>query len=64
MKIYNLALDLIQSARKAGKGWQRYTLQAEARSLYLVSGEARSAWEHGIAPVETPRWSVTLRTMA
>ena len=50
--------------RKAGDRWQRHTLQAEARSLYLMSGEARSIWEHGIAPVETPRWSVTLRTMA
>ena len=50
--------------RKAGDRWQRYTLQAAARSLYLMSGEARSVWEHSIAPVATPRWSVTLRTMA
>ena len=50
--------------RKAGGRWRRYTLEAAARSLYLMSGEARSAWEHSIPPVETPRWSVTLRTMA
>ena len=50
--------------RKAGDRWQRYTLQAAPRSLYLMRGEVRSIWEHSIAPVETPRWSVTLRTMA
>ena len=50
--------------RKAGRGWQRFTLDAAPRSLYLMSGEARSTWEHGIPPVETVRYSVTFRTMA
>ena len=49
--------------RKDGSRWERYTLPAEPRSLYIMGGEARSVWEHSIAPVAQPRWSVTFRTM-
>ncbi len=50
--------------RKAATGWERFTLDATPRSIYLLSGEARSVWEHSIAPVASPRWSITFRTMA
>jgi alkylated DNA repair dioxygenase AlkB len=50
--------------RKAGEKWQRYTLNAEPRSLYMMSGESRQIWEHSIPAVEAPRYSITLRTMA
>jgi alkylated DNA repair dioxygenase AlkB len=50
--------------RKHGSGWQRYTLEAEPRSLYLMTGEARHVWEHSIPAVEQPRYSITFRTMA
>ena len=50
--------------RKTEDGWERYTLQAEPRSLYLMSGESRHVWEHSIPPVEMVRYSVTFRTMA
>lgn len=43
-------------------GWARATLKAEPRSAYLLSGPARTDWEHSIAPVETLRYSVTFRT--
>jgi len=33
------------------------------RSLYIISGEARSEWQHSIAPVKETRYSVTLRTL-
>jgi alkylated DNA repair dioxygenase AlkB len=49
--------------RKEGNGWKRFTLDAAPRSLYLMGGEARSVWEHSIAPVAQPRWSITFRTM-
>ena len=48
----------------AGERWQRYTLNAEPRSLYMISGEARKIWEHSIPSVEAPRYSITFRTMA
>jgi len=50
--------------RKTAGGWERYTLQAEPRSLYLMADESRHVWEHGIPPVEMERYSVTFRTMA
>jgi alkylated DNA repair dioxygenase AlkB len=50
--------------RKAGSKWHRFTLDAQPRSLYAMSGEARHVWEHSIPPVETPRYSITFRTMA
>ena len=49
--------------RQAGKSWQRFTLKAEPRSLYAMTGEARSQWEHSIPPVEAARYSITFRTM-
>ena len=50
--------------RRRGVGWERYTLEAQARSLYLMSGESRQVWQHSIPPVEAPRYSITFRTMA
>jgi alkylated DNA repair dioxygenase AlkB len=32
-------------------------------SLYVVQDEARSEWEHSIAPVNQARYSITLRTL-
>jgi alkylated DNA repair dioxygenase AlkB len=50
--------------RKAGSKWERFTLDAQPRSLYVMSGASRHAWEHSIPPVDTPRYSITFRTMA
>jgi alkylated DNA repair dioxygenase AlkB len=50
--------------KKQGKAWERFTLDAAPRSLYLMSGEARGVWEHSIPPVEALRYSITFRTMA
>ena len=50
--------------RKSGTRWERFTLDAEPRSLYVMSGESRHAWEHSIPPVEATRYSITFRTMA
>ena len=49
--------------RRSGDKWQRYTLEALPRSLYMMEGEARSQWEHSIPPVEARRYSITFRTM-
>jgi alkylated DNA repair dioxygenase AlkB len=50
--------------RKIGAGWERYTLDAQPRSLYAMTRESRHVWEHSIPPVEAPRYSITFRTMA
>jgi alkylated DNA repair dioxygenase AlkB len=50
--------------RKAvGEKWQRFTLHTEPRSLYMMSGASRQVWEHSIPAVESPRHSITFRTM-
>ena len=33
------------------------------RSLYLMQGDAREAWQHSISPVNATRYSITLRTL-
>jgi alkylated DNA repair dioxygenase AlkB len=49
--------------RPAGAMWQRFTLEAEPRSLYMMAGASRQIWEHSIPAVEAPRYSITFRTM-
>jgi alkylated DNA repair dioxygenase AlkB len=49
--------------RKVGSGWERVTLQMEPRSAYLLRGPARTEWEHSIPEAETPRYSITFRTL-
>jgi alkylated DNA repair dioxygenase AlkB len=49
--------------RPVGKLWERYTLDAEPRSLYVMDGASRWVWEHSIPALEAPRYSITFRTM-
>ena len=49
--------------RRMGGGWQRYSLNVEPRSAYVMRGEARDGWEHSIPPVDGLRYSVTFRTL-
>jgi alkylated DNA repair protein (DNA oxidative demethylase) len=49
--------------RKPG-GFDRAKLELVPRSAYLLSGEARSQWEHSIAPGERLRFSITFRTLS
>ena len=47
---------------QAGK-WDRVNIVVEPRSAYLLSGPARTEWEHSIPPMETLRYSVTFRNL-
>jgi alkylated DNA repair dioxygenase AlkB len=49
--------------RKNGAKWDRETIELAPGSVYLMSGPARSEWEHSIPPVEHHRYSVTWRTL-
>ena len=65
-RIFGLSLGSLckfRFRRKAGDRWERFTLDAEPRSLYEMADEARHSWEHSIPAVEAPRYSITLRTM-
>ena len=44
-------------------GFERRSVTLPPRSLYLLSGEVRTAWEHSIAPIEFLRRSVTFRSL-
>jgi alkylated DNA repair dioxygenase AlkB len=48
--------------RKVGAGWERASLVVEPRSIYLLRGAAREAWQHSIPPVTERRFSITFRT--
>jgi alkylated DNA repair dioxygenase AlkB len=49
--------------RKVGGVWERVSLEAEPRSVYLMRGPSRTEWEHSIPTVEGIRYSITFRTM-
>jgi alkylated DNA repair dioxygenase AlkB len=65
-KIFGLSLTAsckFRFRRPAGEKWERFTLVAEPRSLYMMSGASRHIWEHSIPAVEQRRYSITFRTM-
>jgi DNA oxidative demethylase len=49
--------------RRDGEGWSTWEQVLEPRSAYLLSGAARSSWQHSIPPTPQLRYSVTFRTV-
>jgi alkylated DNA repair dioxygenase AlkB len=49
--------------RKNQTTWERASLIAEPRSVYLLSESSRSDWEHSIPAVAELRYSVTFRSL-
>jgi alkylated DNA repair dioxygenase AlkB len=47
--------------RRFGDRWERASVIAEPGSAYVLSGPARSEWEHSIPPVDQLRYSITFR---
>lgn len=59
-----LAPCVLRLRRAAGmKKWERVNVVAAPRSAYLLSGQARSEWEHRIPSVEALRYSITFRNL-
>jgi alkylated DNA repair dioxygenase AlkB len=50
--------------RLGERRFERVKVPLPPRSAYLLSGEARHGWEHGIPAHETLRYSVTFRSRA
>jgi alkylated DNA repair dioxygenase AlkB len=48
--------------RRTAAGFERAALILEPRSAYLLSGPARTEWEHSIPPVTAHRYSITFRS--
>ena len=63
-----IGISLLSSCRfrlrreRAG-GWERVAVDAAPRSAYLLSGPARSEWEHSIPAVDALRYSITYRNV-
>ena len=49
--------------RVAG-GFERVSVPLEPRAAYHLTGAARHLWEHSIAPIDVPRWSITFRSLS
>jgi len=58
-----LAPCVFRLRRKVGDRWERASITAEPRSIYLLSGPSRTEWEHSIPPVDALRYSVTFRAL-
>jgi alkylated DNA repair dioxygenase AlkB len=58
-----LAPCVFRLRREVGGEWERVNVVAEPRSAYLLSGPARTEWEHSIPPVDALRYSITFRNL-
>ena len=58
-----LAACRFRFRRGPERGSERVSLTLEPRSAYVLSGAARSKWQHSIPEVDALRYSVTFRTL-
>jgi alkylated DNA repair dioxygenase AlkB len=58
-----LSSCIFRLRRRVGDKWERASINAEPGSIYLLSGPARTVWEHSIPPVDRLRYSVTFREL-
>jgi alkylated DNA repair dioxygenase AlkB len=49
--------------RETRSGWERISITADPRSIYLMRGPSRTEWEHSIPDTGGLRYSVTFRTV-
>ncbi|MCW3816449.1 alpha-ketoglutarate-dependent dioxygenase AlkB [Micromonospora sp. DR5-3] len=54
---------LLRFQRGSGETRRVYELELAPRSGYVLTGAARSAWQHSIPPVPALRYSLTFRTL-
>jgi alkylated DNA repair dioxygenase AlkB len=49
--------------RRVGETWERASIVAEPRSVYLLRGPSRGEWQHSIPAVDALRYSLTFRNV-
>lgn len=49
--------------RRNADGFDRFAQDLRAGDAYHLTGAARWDWEHGIAPMDATRWSITFRSL-
>ena len=50
--------------RRTNRGFARAKVELAPRSIYHLSGEVRHLWEHSLAGMDLPRWSITFRSLS
>ena len=50
--------------RRTATGFERAKVELVAGSIYHLSGPVRHQWEHSIAAMPLPRWSITFRSLS
>jgi alkylated DNA repair dioxygenase AlkB len=66
-RVFGLSLRsdaVLRFRRRTARGFERFALDAPARTAYLLSGEIRHEWEHSLSPVTEERFSITFRSRA
>ncbi|MGH7277124.1 MAG: alpha-ketoglutarate-dependent dioxygenase AlkB [Candidatus Rokuibacteriota bacterium] len=58
-----LGLCRLRFQRGAGTARQTCAVTLAPRSAYVLTGAARSEWQHSIPPTKTTRYSITFRTL-
>jgi DNA oxidative demethylase len=64
-RVFGLSLlspCVLRFRRRSATGFERFSLDAQPRSAYLLTGEIRHDWEHSIAPLQLRRYSITFRS--
>jgi len=64
-RVFGLSLQspcVLRFRRRHATGFERFALDAQPRSAYLLSGEIRHEWEHSITPMQSTRYSITFRS--
>lgn len=59
-----LAPAMMRFRRAEGERWKRISHRVNPRSVYILSGKARTEWEHSIPAARELRYSITFRTLA
>jgi alkylated DNA repair dioxygenase AlkB len=54
---------IFRMRRRLGPRFERNSLNAEPRSVYLLRGLSRTEWQHSIPGVEALRYSITFRNV-
>lgn len=58
-----LAPCVLRFRRKVGEKFERSNVPVEPRSAYVLTGPARSIWQHSISRVDELRYSITFRNL-
>lgn len=49
--------------RRAGDAFDTFVQHLDQRSMYILSGPARTQWQHSIPPMKALRYSISMRTL-